>query len=97
VLRDETSVSLYQCLCFKAHEERIAVSPVLLNAPLLLSPLHSGYGLSLTSFALTANNFPPPPTFTAEPVPSLTLNYTVTVSNTGAVAGDEVVQVRWGK
>jgi hypothetical protein len=64
-----------------------------LRRPHVPSPHSPGFGLSLTTFTLTASGFPPPPTFAAEAAPSAFFNYTVTVTNTGAVPGDEVVQV----
>ncbi len=54
----------------------------------------AGFGLAYTKFSLTADSFPPAPAFVAEATPSTMLNYSVTVLNTGAVTGDEVVQVR---
>lgn len=55
-----------------------------------------GYGLSLTSFTLNAQNFPTTPTFQAEASPTAALNFSVIVHNAGQVAGDEVVQVNAG-
>ena len=52
-----------------------------------------GWGLSLTSFALALASGPASGALPTEAgAPSTTLSYTVTVTNTGAVAGDEVVQ-----
>jgi beta-D-xylosidase 4 len=51
-----------------------------------------GFGLSLTSFSLALASGPPASTLATEAAPSSTLSYTVTVTNTGARAGDTVVQ-----
>jgi beta-D-xylosidase 4 len=55
-----------------------------------------GHGLSLTSFALAwSPGVPLPPnttTLATEAQPSQTLTYSVTVTNVGATAGDEVIQ-----
>jgi beta-D-xylosidase 4 len=53
-----------------------------------------GYGLSLSKFTLQLAAGPPttPATLPTEALPTTTLNYTVLVTNTGEVAGDEVVQ-----
>jgi hypothetical protein len=53
----------------------------------------AGYGITLTTFSLSAVSFPPSPAFVAEAVPSSVLNFSVSVTNTGLVPGDEVVQV----
>ena len=54
----------------------------------------AGHGLSLTTFSLSAQGFPAAPAFVTESAPSTVLNFSVTVQNTGAATGDEVVQVR---
>jgi len=51
-----------------------------------------GHGLSLTTFSLTKTGGPASGALVTEAAPSATLVYTVEVANTGARAGDEVVQ-----
>ena len=51
-----------------------------------------GYGLSLTTFALAPVSSPPAAALVTEAVPSATLTYVVSLTNTGARAGDDVVQ-----
>ena len=51
-----------------------------------------GYGLSLTTFTLALASGPSTGALVTEKVPSKTLTYVVTVTNTGSVAGDEVVE-----
>ena len=51
-----------------------------------------GFGLAMTSFELALAAGPAVATLRTEAAPSTELSYTVQVTNTGAVAGDEVVQ-----
>lgn len=51
-----------------------------------------GYGLSLTAFSLSKSSGPDNATLVTETSPSTLLTYTVTVLNTGARTGDDVIQ-----
>lgn len=51
-----------------------------------------GFGMALTTFALAPVSSPAAATLVAEAAPSATLTYVVSVTNTGARTGDNVVQ-----
>ena len=51
-----------------------------------------GHGLSLTAFSLQLASGPAAATLATEALPSLTLNYTLLVTNSGGRLGDEVLQ-----